>query len=83
MIVIPNKIDLHGLTINRGYNKTFMFVKLCFLHKKRHCKIITGISGKQRKEFESWMKTPKFSKYVDSWKLFDNNGSYILKIRKT
>jgi hypothetical protein len=59
-----------------------MFIKVHQMAESRHCKIITGVSGKMRKEFESWMENPVFASYVEAIKEFDNHGSFIVTIRK-
>lgn len=79
---LPKYIDLHGLSTQAGYTKTLMFIKLSINENRRHCKVITGISGKMRREFEHWMKSPVFVPYVESFKVFDNNGSFIITLKK-
>jgi DNA-nicking Smr family endonuclease len=81
-MTLPAKIDLHGLTVQQGFNKSLMFIKLHQMAGARHCKIITGISGKMRREFERWIENPVFSTYVESIKEFDNHGSFIIKIKR-
>lgn len=79
---IPTKIDLHGLTIQQGFSKSLMFIKVHQMAESRHCKIITGVSGKMRREFEGWIENPVFATYVESIKEFDNHGSFIVTIKK-
>lgn len=79
---VPPKIDLHGLTVQQGFNKSLMFIKVHQMAKSRHCKIITGVSGKMRREFEGWMENPVFTPYVESYKEFDNHGSFIITVKK-
>lgn len=81
-MTLPAKIDLHGLTVQQGFSKSLMFIKLHQMAESRHCKIITGISGKMRKEFEGWMENSVFASYVESIKEFDNHGSFIIKIKR-
>lgn len=81
-MTLPAKIDLHGLTVQQGFNKSMMFIKVHQMAGSRHCKIITGVSGRMRREFEGWVENPVFSKYVESIKEFDNRGSFIVTIRK-
>jgi DNA-nicking Smr family endonuclease len=79
---LPKLIDLHGFTVQAGYNRTLMFIRLSALAGRRHCKVVTGISGKMRREFEKWMGTQVFKPYVESFKVFDNQGSFIITLRK-
>lgn len=79
---LPAKIDLHGLTIQQGFSRSLMFIKLHQMAESRYCKIITGVSGKMRREFEGWIENAVFAKYVESIKEFDNHGSFIIKIKK-
>lgn len=79
---LPSKIDLHGLTVQQGFNKSLMFIKLHRMQGSRHCKIITGVSGKMRKEFEGWMSNVVFATHVDSIKEFDNHGSFIVTVKR-
>lgn len=81
-MTLPAKIDLHGLTVQQGFSKSLMFVKLHRMAGSPYCKIITGISGKMRKEFEGWMDNPVFATYVESIKEFDNHGSFIIKLKR-
>lgn len=81
-MTLPSKIDLHGLTVQQGFSKALMFIKVHQMAESRHCKIITGVSGKMRKEFEGWIENPVFATYVESIKEFDNHGSFIVKIKK-
>lgn len=81
-MTIPLKIDLHGLTVQQGFNKSLMFIKVHQGLGSRHCKIITGVSGRMRREFEGWMENQVFAKYVEAIKEFDNHGSFIVTIRK-
>lgn len=80
-IDIPLMVDLHGLTVQQGYNKTFMFVRLHRMYKSSHCKVVTGRSGKMKREFTGWMKNPQFAPMVESYKEFDDRGSFILKLK--
>jgi DNA-nicking Smr family endonuclease len=81
-MTLPAKIDLHGLTVQQGFSKSLMFIKVHQMAESRHCKIITGVSGRMRKEFEAWIENPVFATYVDSIKEFDNHGSFIVTIKK-
>lgn len=81
-MTLPTKIDLHGLTVQQGFSKALMFIKVHQMAESRYCKIITGVSGKMRKEFEGWMENPVFSTYVEAIKEFDNHGSFIVTIKK-
>jgi DNA-nicking Smr family endonuclease len=81
-MTLPVKIDLHGLTVQQGFNKSLMFVKLHRAQGSPYCKIITGVSGRMRREFEGWMENKTFATYVEAIKEFDNHGSFIVKLKK-
>jgi DNA-nicking Smr family endonuclease len=80
-IEIPKCVDLHGKTVNQGFNLTRMFAIVSRNEGRSHAKIITGRSGQMRKEIASWIEGP-LKDVVESFKFFDDNGSCILKLRK-
>jgi DNA-nicking Smr family endonuclease len=80
-IILPAAIDLHDFTVEQGYNRTLMFIKLKRLAKASYAKIITGRSGKMRNEFERWMKNPAFKDHVINAKPYDDNGSWLVKLK--
>ena len=81
-MTLPTKIDLHGLTVQQGFSKALMFIKVHQMAESRHCKIITGVSGRMRREFEGWVENPVFAKYVEAIKEFDNHGSFIIAVKR-
>jgi len=56
----PFIVDLHVLTIQQGYDKTLMFLKIHKMRGSKACRVITGRSGKMNKEFPDWLKGPSF-----------------------
>lgn len=77
---LPPAIDLHESTVHAGYNKTLMFLRLHKANSSAFCKIITGRSGKMKNEFPKWVEG-HLKPYVESYKEFDNRGSFIVKVR--
>lgn len=78
-------IDLHGMTIEKGYNLALMHVKMHYLNGSKACRIITGRSGKMNREAKAWFENPSFKPYVKfaeqdwhkgSWTLELNRGKY-------
>ena len=78
---MKNSIDLHGLTIDRGYNKSLCFIKIAYMNKIPWIKIITGRSGKMNSEFEKWASNPSFKPYIDRIKWCDNYGAWLIKFK--
>ena len=75
---LPQFIDLHGLPIQNGFNKTLMFIKLAHMRKRYSIKIITGRSGKMNHEFERWMEHVSIKNYVKKWKWVDDHGAWLV-----
>lgn len=80
--MFPHTIDLHDLTIQQGYNKSLMLVKLAFLNGKKTVRIITGRSGKMNKEFKKWIENPVFKPYVDIAYQDYHKGSWAVMLKK-
>lgn len=79
---LPNHIDLHGLTVQKGYNKTLMFIKMSFLNHKSACKIITGRSGQMNREFRGWCNSKIFNTYVEEVYQDFHKGSWTVRLKK-
>jgi hypothetical protein len=73
---IPFMIDLHGYTIEKGFHKTLMFMKIHKMNGSKSCRIITGRSGKMNKEFKDWMNHPSFKTLFRSFYQDFHKGSW-------
>ncbi|PCJ96652.1 MAG: hypothetical protein COA52_01235 [Hyphomicrobiales bacterium] len=73
-------MDLHGKTVQQGYNLTLSFIKIHALSGKKTVKIITGRSGKMKKEFERWMSNPVFKPYIKEIHEDFHKGSFVIKL---
>ena len=79
---IPHTVDLHGLSVQQGYNKTLMLLKVAKMNAKKSCRIITGRSGTMNKEFQRWMENPDFKPYIDkAWQDY-HKGSWVVWVKQ-
>lgn len=70
-----DKIDLHGLTLNKAHNATKLFIRLAIQAKLKKVVVITGRSGQICAEFPAWCSCiPDIS----SIRKMDNGGSYLV-----
>lgn len=81
MFNLPVCLDLHDLSIDRGFNKTLCFIKMHKMKNTRNVKIVTGRSGKMNREFEHWMRNPSFKPLVKSFKSWDDRGSWLVTLK--
>jgi len=76
---LPINLDLHGLSVQQGFHKTLMFMKIHKMQGSRACRIITGRSGKMNREFKHWMNHPSFKAVTDQFYHDFHKGSWTVK----
>jgi DNA-nicking Smr family endonuclease len=88
-LYIDGKLDLHNLTIDNAYNRTFNFIENAFLNKLKCLLIITGkglhspTNNTIKNNLTQWFKQPFFAnkiiKYTDATKKDGGSGAiYVL-----
>lgn len=75
-----NKIDLHHYTIHDAYLKVLNFIEESYRGNVFEIYIVTGASGKIKKEFPSWICSHKL---VKSQKLISSGEFKVWLIRRT
>lgn len=71
-------LDCHGLVVNECYNRVMEFIESHYRLGTKKLTIVTGRSGRIKKEFEDWMRNNKFVRY---FKLKQNKGSWEVYLR--
>ncbi len=66
-------LDLHGLTLTQAHQKTMTFVRDAKLRGLKDVVIITGLSGKIKKEFPFWIEN---SPYIKRTEIRSGGGAY-------
>ena len=73
-LTISKTLDLHGLTIQKAYERTREFLVYCQEEEFRYVRVITGKSGQICIEFPTWIETWNYS-IVET-----NVGNYIVNV---
>lgn len=75
-----DKIDLHGLTLNKAHGATKLFVRLAYQAKLKKIVVVTGKSGQICAEFPAWCNgIPE----IASIQKMPNGGSFSVRLKKS
>ena len=82
----PNILDLHHKTVQEAYTSTQEFIRKHALLGTKNIQIITGKGhlgqGAIRSEFEGWLDTPQFRKYISAQQWTNDKGAMKLCLKK-
>ena len=83
---LSNILDLHHKTVQEAYVTTQDFIKKHMKLGTKNIQIITGKGrmgqGAIRSEFEGWLDTPKFQKYIRTSEWTNDKGAINLCLKK-
>lgn len=87
---IDARLDLHGLTQEKAYNKLYRFIEAAYHGRKRCILVITG-KGKEgkgviRRHFQDWLSAPDINRlilyYCNAAPQHGGSGAYYLLLKK-
>ena len=83
---LPNVLDLHHKTVQEAYESTQSFIQKHMQRGTKKIQIITGKGrmgqGAIRSEFENWLDTPQFRKYIRTSEWTNDKGAMNLCLKK-
>ena len=80
-------LDLHQKTLQEAYQTTLSFIEKHYRLGSKQIQIITGKGregkGAIRSEFQGWLDTAAFKKYIREWKWTNDKGAILLWFKKS